>query len=692
MKRLTLFENLLFSAIVSIHLYAAFSDAFNLPNFWFTRDDAYYYFKTAQNISLGLGSTFDGINLTNGYHPLWMLVCIPIFYLARFDLILPLRVLLIVIGLLNAATAVLIYRLISSTLSRTVGILAASFWAFNIYIHEVVYEPGLESPLAAFAVVLFIWKLSQFENEWRAKPVTSRQIVVLAAISVMVMLSRLDLIFLAFMGGVWIIFRGKPIRFLLPLDAVIIFSAMTASVALRTGLVFYNDHYAASATEAVFLALIIKVTLLYFFGAYQHPREDSIWMTIRKTVAAMSVSAVLVAGIYIVLLQIGLGRSFPRSAFIIDWAVSAILVLALRLTARWFSNIRSQAGGEKISPIAELQSNWKKWLADGASYFGILGGALGLYMLFNKLMFGTSTPVSGQIKRWWGTMDTIYERPAHTWQAFFGIGYQEAFDTWQPASNLFLWLAKYLKPIYPGSDTLDERYYIAMLLFVLLALILFAVNKRQTLQKITKMALIPLAAGSGLQILSYTTTAYSGAKEWYWISQMLLIVLIGSLLIDLILQPLQLLPGQVKKIASLTLEIASIAAAVFLAYQFSGYINKIMPYNTYPADKPYMDVVQFLEDNTAPGSVIGMTGGGSVGYFIHDRAIINMDGLINSNDYFHALQNKQALEYLRSRGLQIVFANVQLLDMPPYYGQFRPYLANFGVYGRKSLSYLLDAQ
>ena len=82
---------------MSISLYAALSDAQNLSWRWFTRDDAYYYFKVAQNISEGHGSTFDGIDLTNGYHPLWMLVCIPIFALARFDLILPLRVLLLVI-------------------------------------------------------------------------------------------------------------------------------------------------------------------------------------------------------------------------------------------------------------------------------------------------------------------------------------------------------------------------------------------------------------------------------------------------------------------------------------------------------------------------------------------------------------------------------------------------------------------
>ncbi len=35
-------------------------------------DDAYFYMKTAHNIGAGLGSTFDGINSTNGYHPLYM--------------------------------------------------------------------------------------------------------------------------------------------------------------------------------------------------------------------------------------------------------------------------------------------------------------------------------------------------------------------------------------------------------------------------------------------------------------------------------------------------------------------------------------------------------------------------------------------------------------------------------------------
>ncbi|HEX7444160.1 MAG TPA: hypothetical protein VF320_09745, partial [Acidimicrobiales bacterium] len=52
--------------------------------FALTFDDAFYYFGIARNVAHGHGSTFDGINLTNGYHPLWMLLAVPVFLLG-FD-------------------------------------------------------------------------------------------------------------------------------------------------------------------------------------------------------------------------------------------------------------------------------------------------------------------------------------------------------------------------------------------------------------------------------------------------------------------------------------------------------------------------------------------------------------------------------------------------------------------------------
>ncbi len=700
LKRAHPFEFLLITSILSIHLYAALSDAYNLPNAWFMRDDAYYYFKVAQNITEGLPSTFDGINLTNGYHPLWMLVCIPIFAFARFDVILPLRILLMFIAVLNAATAILIYRLVKNNLSHAVAVLAASFWAFNTKIYSTVYMPGLETPLAAFAVVLLIYKLSQFENEWRRAPVTPHQIIILAVSATIAMFSRLDLVFLAIIAGIWIVFRGKIMRVLLPLDMLIIFLSMTSSIALRTGIHQYNATYAASAMEAVMLVLFFKIGSLFFFGAYLHPRANSALTTIRQTGIALIVGSALAAGLYFLLIQLENGRGFPRSAFLIDWGISLMLILALRLAVYCF-------GASKIStqshPFVELQTNWKKWLAEGFTYYGLVIGALGLYMLYNKIVFGTTSPVSGQIKRWWGTLiNTVYESPAPDWTSFLGISFGWAYDAWQPASSLFLWIGQMIFPLYPGTTRVDERYYISMFAFILLLLVILFANARRTRKTFSNMALIPLAAGCGIQILSYTTTAYGGAKEWYWVGQAILVTLVGSVLLDFILRPLQHLPSQKSagtmgrwaqgkiKPASLALELASVALSILFVYQFALEVKTVMRYNYFPADRPYMEVLPYLEENTPPGAIIGMTGGGNVGYFIHDRTIVNMDGLINSYDYFRALQNGEAAVYLRQRGITIVFASPRLLGLPPYNGQFAPYFENYSQYGGKNLMYLLE--
>lgn len=686
LKRFSLFEAFLITSVLSIYLYAALSDAHNLPNNWFSRDDAYYYFKVAQNISEGAGSTFDGINSTNGYHPLWMIICIPIFALARFDLILPLRILLMVMAGFNAATAVLIYRLVNKTLSHSVAILAATFWAFNFYIHSIVYKFGLETPVAAFTIALLIWKLSVFEDDWRTKIVSTRHLFSLAMVGTLVMFSRLDLVFLVVISGIWVVFRGKPIRFLLPLDMVVIFISMTASVAFRTGFEAYNQYYAGSTVLAAILSLSVKIICLYFFGVYQHPSLKSTWNTIKSTFLALSTGTAIITSLTILSVQLGFDINFPRSAFITDWAICVLGIITIRLAARWSGNKNKHIDTQTETPLGQLQTNWKGWSADGRTYYGVVGGALALYMVFNKIFFGTFSPVSGQIKRWWGSItNTAYERPASDWFSFFGISSQGSFSVWKPASDLLIPIGVKLRPYFPGADYVDERYYIAMFIFSILAVFILMLNIRRALIKVANLALVPLFTGCVFQIFSYTNTAYGGAKEWYWVGEMIFIILAGSLFVHLLIRPLQKI-----KVTRFFLEFASITFSVIFAYSFSKHLRADMPYNKYPNDLPYMEVIPFLEENTPSGSVIGMTGGGNIGYFIKDRTIVNMDGLINSNDYFRALQNREAPAYLRQHGLQIVFANTQLLSIPPYYGQFGPYLSNFGGYYGKGLFYLLD--
>src|SRR5262245_22409778 len=42
-------------------------------------DDAYYYLGVAHHMAQGMGSTFDGINASNGYHPLWCWLLVPLY-------------------------------------------------------------------------------------------------------------------------------------------------------------------------------------------------------------------------------------------------------------------------------------------------------------------------------------------------------------------------------------------------------------------------------------------------------------------------------------------------------------------------------------------------------------------------------------------------------------------------------------
>lgn len=57
-----------------------------------TVDDTYYYFKTAFHVSRGVGSTFDGINPTDGYHPLWLALLAVMFKPLSGDFVLLTRV------------------------------------------------------------------------------------------------------------------------------------------------------------------------------------------------------------------------------------------------------------------------------------------------------------------------------------------------------------------------------------------------------------------------------------------------------------------------------------------------------------------------------------------------------------------------------------------------------------------------
>ena len=121
-----------------------------------TSDDAFYYFQIARNIATGHNVTFDGETLTNGFHPLWMVLLTPI-YLLSDDQNLPVHLALTLASLLGAGTVFLVYAIVK-TLTGNVwaSLAAATFYALHPYL---VLESvnGMETALTVFMVALTMW-------------------------------------------------------------------------------------------------------------------------------------------------------------------------------------------------------------------------------------------------------------------------------------------------------------------------------------------------------------------------------------------------------------------------------------------------------------------------------------------------------------------------------------------------------
>ncbi|MEW5942050.1 MAG: hypothetical protein AB1750_20485, partial [Chloroflexota bacterium] len=521
------FELSLVAALMATYLYAAFSEAHNFATEWFIRDDAFYYFKVAQNISEGHGSTLDGINPSNGYHPLWMLICIPIFALARFDLILPLRIMVILSGAISAATGVLLFRLVSRVLSPPAAVLAATYWCFDRLIHYNVTQFGLETGLTALTMTAFLLALTRLPA--RGQPLSSRQLWTLGLLAVAMLFSRLDTVFLALLAGAWILLRDTSFRTVLLLDITVIVFAAFTSIALRTGLPDYFT-YAKSALALAALGLVIQIPAFYLLAEKRTatspdvgPKSGDFGLRVitnyqlRFTLITL-LSAGIVAGGMILLVMAGPLEGLPRSALPVYAGFVLIGAGAVR--------IAKFAVGQTGSPT---YIDWRQLSREGILYYGILGGALIAYMAVNRILFGTFMPVSGQVKQWWGSLQgSTYGIPIDSLSGFLGIEIEEGQNTWGPM----------IYRLHDLKSFLGLNVWLALALVLLATVAILAIRPKRAARAAVTFALPVMLGGSIFQMFYYNGLGYAGSKDWYWVSQMLLLTLLGALLFDLLALPL----------------------------------------------------------------------------------------------------------------------------------------------------------
>jgi hypothetical protein len=144
---------------------------------------------------------------------------------------------------------------------------------------------------------------------------------------------------------------------------------------------------------------------------------------------------------------------------------------------------------------------------------------------------------------------------------------------------------------------------------------------------------------------------------------MILIILFLSILLSIILEIVEERSWGKKLISISTL---LMCGAMWGAFSLS-IIQQFPLDGKVPLEYDIDGEVQFIRSQTKPGDVIGMTGGGFTAYFVPDRTILNLDGLINSADYFRRLQDGEVTEYLLENNMRYVYGEELIfLDSDPY--------------------------
>ncbi len=637
----------LFILVLFAQIWVIFTPTTSFLN-WYTTDDSFYYYKVAQNIVEGHGSTFDGVNLSNGYHPLWMLICVPVFALARFDLILPLRILALISILVTAGTSVTLFRLLSRYVRPPIAFLAGAAWALLPQIARVASQQGMESGINAFFVILLIERAAALRAEVPTRA-NFKQTLWVGLIAALAVLSRLDNIFVVLAVGLWLIFTRLSLGYTWLAYLLTSWISVFLAFFLRLGFIANFPEFVPGVYGMLVIAALVKPVLAYLLGLSSPGRWRSLW----KPVAAAIVGSGIAGAGAILLSALGIIGGFPRAVILWDAALSAILFVAVYLVVNLLA-----VSGESPAVKQEISTQWALSLRRGLAYSLPVIILLGGYMLWSELTFGTASPVSGQTKQWWGSIpDTAYGNPPDSFAQLFGLNraWGFAFSIF-PLAGLAAWAPLVWAALLGLGWQLSGRRH--------------------------GLGVWPLWVACMLQITHYHGGYYVGMRPWYWVNEMLVLVLMAALALDgfwLRIARTDAVKRALPFAAGICVLVLGVIFEVWL-------VSNLPPLRADDEKHIYIREALWLEDNTPPGSVIGMSGGGSVGYFIHDRRVINLDGLINSYDYFQQVKNGQGQAAVDGFGLDFVYGNGYLLTSSnPYYNTLKDRLTPFGMMNDQTL-------
>lgn len=312
-------------------------------NFWqvshLLSDDAYYYFQLARNAAGGLGTSLDGLNHTNGFHALWMVILIGIYKI--FPDYLAISIALSISALIGGLVIYIIgwllkrFSVSDGWLAICLGLLVFNPWLTLQWVN------GLETSIATLGLVIFWFYIVKI---WQKKDLTIKSLIIVSALGSVAALGRTDaaiiaapvLIWLWWQSsrhsgiGRWLVNAGVMIATVLIIQAPwIIWNYQNFGTLMQSsGQSFsYTNHQLLLIPQGHSLIIYIKGIILGSWNAVKIA-----WQTF------VSPLVYLIALAYIILIRLKLKAVVPRLpmvSLISCLGLGIVLHAAVHGTIRW---------------------------------------------------------------------------------------------------------------------------------------------------------------------------------------------------------------------------------------------------------------------------------------------------------------------------------------------------------------------
>lgn len=177
----------------------------------FLPDDVFYYYQPARVFAQRGFSSFDGLHFTNGYQPLWFLMCVPVFWLFPDGGEAPIRILQLVQVAFVGAGLFVLMRTLAERFSPLAIAVAFTPWMLSFQPSSVC---GLEVAISIFFQSLLMRHfLVHCAEPAAAAPgaprFTVRAAALLGLLTAVAFLARTDVVFLGAALFLWVAWHGR---------------------------------------------------------------------------------------------------------------------------------------------------------------------------------------------------------------------------------------------------------------------------------------------------------------------------------------------------------------------------------------------------------------------------------------------------------------------------------------------------